>query len=71
MAENSQPVKRVEEPKTDEARLDGRRTFVRRAVMIGLPVVLVTVKPRSAWARTASCEASMRPSKTCDGHIPQ
>lgn len=31
-----------------------RRHFLRRAAMIGLPVVVATVRPRTAWATPAS-----------------
>lgn len=73
-AENSLPKADSETPLTPEQVSDGeRRVFMRRAALVGLPVVLATVKPRSVWAwggrggggGTASCAASIRASKTC------
>jgi hypothetical protein len=39
-----------------------RRSFLKRAALIGLPVALATVRPRTVWAQannTPSCRASM------------
>ena len=43
-----------------------RRAFLQRAALIGLPVVLATVRPRTVWAQeaTGSSAASANPSTT-------
>jgi hypothetical protein len=44
------------------ARTTERREFLRKAGLVGIPVVLATVRPRSLWAQvpreTQSCIAS-------------
>lgn len=42
--------KSQESDQQDEAKVLARRAFVRRAAMVGLPAVLATVQPRTAWA---------------------
>jgi hypothetical protein len=44
---------------------DERRAFLRKAAIVGLPVVIATVRPRTAWAKdnsTASAAGSANPS---------
>ena len=44
----------------ESVRARERRDFLRKAGLIGIPVVLATVRPRSLWAQTetASCALS-------------
>jgi hypothetical protein len=58
MADNGHvqpPTSEVEAP-----RIDGdRRAFFKRSAMIGIPLVVATVRPRTAWAQmTQSCAGS-------------
>jgi hypothetical protein len=49
----------------EQAKADERRAFLRRAVIVGLPVVIATVRPRTAWAKdnnNASAAGSANPS---------
>jgi len=48
----------------EETRASERRAFLKRAAIIGLPVALSTVRPRTAWAAddTQSCKNSIGPS---------
>lgn len=47
------------------ARVAERRAFLRRAALTGLPVMLASVRARTAWGQThqsASCAGSLRTS---------
>jgi hypothetical protein len=66
VAENSQPDQIVAAAEAVNVAAAERRAFIRRAALVGLPLILATVKPRTVWARqSASCAASLRASKTC------
>ncbi|MCC7009089.1 MAG: hypothetical protein IT184_09755 [Acidobacteria bacterium] len=68
MAENSLPEETSNAVESERAEAE-RRAFLRKAALVGLPVVLATVRPRAVWAGGqhggGSCAASIRPSKTC------
>jgi len=62
MADNSLPDRDLpESASSPEDVSDERRTFLRRAAIAGLPVVLATVRGRTVFASglTASCAASL------------
>lgn len=44
LSEDSAPLS------AEDLKVQERRRFLRRAAMIGLPVVVATVRPRTAWA---------------------
>lgn len=48
MADNSRSKSEKSNQQNDAAA--GKRAFMRRAAAVGLPVVLATVQPRTAWA---------------------
>lgn len=49
-----------------DSAMQQRRDFIKRAAMIGLPAVLATVRPRTAWAQaktsTQACIESVHAS---------
>jgi hypothetical protein len=36
--------------KTEDTVVSDRRAFFKRSAMVGIPVILATVRPRTAWA---------------------
>lgn len=52
----------------EDSKVQERRDFLRRAALVGLPVVLATVRPRTAWATgkvtpgSTACIQSTHPS---------
>jgi hypothetical protein len=69
MADKSLPDRDLpEQPAVPATKLDDeRRAFLRRAALVGLPVVLATVRGRTVFAggQSASCAGSFRASKKC------
>jgi len=50
------------DPQVADSAVADRRAFFRRAVAVGIPVVLATVRGRSVYAQTPSGCASCQPS---------
>lgn len=66
------PLKEGLSTATPADRGQERRDFLRRASLIGLPVALATVRPRTVWAAandTPSCHASIGTSG-CENRPP-
>lgn len=64
-------IDQQEPPVDGESGASERRAFLRRAAMVGLPVVVATVQPRTAWAGShgkQSAAGSVNPSGTGAGH---
>ena len=63
MANNSRSKSEKSNQQNDAA-AGQRRAFMRKAAAVGLPVVLATVQPRTAWAngQTQSTAGSANPS---------
>jgi len=59
MADKSLPDGNLSTSEADEITASGRRAFVRRAVVIGIPVVLATVRGRGVQAQTLSGSGSL------------
>ena len=55
------------EQRIADAAVAERRAFFRRAVAVGIPVVLATVRGRSVHAQTLSGCGSLQPSGACTG----
>ena len=49
-----------------------RRAFLRKSAMIGVPMIVATVRPRTAWSQTmtASCVGSVHASGCNPNNIP-
>jgi hypothetical protein len=57
------------EQRAEDLAVAERRAFFRRAVAVGIPVVLATVRGRSVHAQTVSGCGSLQPSGCTDGLI--
>ena len=58
------------EQRAEDLAVAERRAFFRRAVAVGIPVVLATVRGRTVHARQLSGCGSLQPSGPCDGLAP-
>ena len=57
------------EQRAEDLAVAQRRAFFRRAVAVGIPVVLATVRGRSVHAQTLSGCGSLQPSGPCEGLV--
>jgi len=57
MEDKSLPVRELQETPDERANLD-RRKVIKRTALVGLPLVLATVRGRNAWGSTLAGSAT-------------